>query len=442
MSPLHQPVMLHVGARVKGWTVTMPLAQPDGWHDLLAEDANGGCVVLRVPPDLDGVAAIRQEADLAKQHTHESLVQTVGLVEHNGWPVQVLEHVDGLTLEELVELTGPLPPAAVCRVGRQVALALVELHDRAPVVAHGSLGPDRVIIDDGGNARLADVGVARPTSRKRYVSPERRRAWARPSSVDDLWALGVLLADSIFGEARIVADKLDLLPIARAAVPERLVDALAVLVAPESGRIRNAGAAVRIFTEVALRLAAVGEGDGTAALRAAMRSARELSRPPDPLPRVARAENDDVTQDDVEVTQPEPAFRVPPVERVAERVAHPSAAPHEPKTIMMQGGTVELDELRRIAAVAQEAATRALPTRAPPAAARASLATEARRQTPRRSGSEANETTQRVHRARVDGRALDDDELAAVTGHKRFVAGAMGGFAVLVLLAALLAWLG
>lgn len=437
MGPLDHPVMLHVGARVKGWTVTMPLAQPDGWHELLAEDANGGCVVLRVPPDLDGVAAIRQEADLAKQHTHESLVQTVGLVEHNGWPVQVLEHVDGLTLEQLVELTGPLSPAAVCRVGRQVALALVELHDRAPVVAHGSLGPDRVIIDDGGNARLVDVGVARPTSRKRYLSPERRRAWARPSSVDDIWALGVLLADSIFGEARIVADKLDLLPISRAAVPERLVDALSVLVAPENARIRNASAAVRIFTEVALRLAAVGEGDGTTSLRAAMRSARELSRPPDPLPPVVRAHNDDVTQDDVDITQPSPRFLgPPPVERVEPRVER-----NEPKTILMEGGTVEMAELRRMAAIAQDAATRALPTRAPV--------------TPRGQRDERSEPTERVHRSRVAGTpaekpavkdptgALDDDELAAVTGHQRVVAGAaVGGLSVLALVVALVAWLG
>lgn len=401
----------------------MPLGQPDGWHDLLAEDANGGCVVLRVPPDLDGVAAIRKEADLAKQHSHnESLVQSVGLVEHNGWPVQVLEHVDGLTLEQLVELTGPLPPAAVCRVGRQIALALVDLHDRAPVVAHGSLGPDRVIIDDGGNARLADVGVARPTSRKRYVSPERRRAWSKPSAVDDLWALGVLLADSIFGEVRIVADKLDLLPISRAAVPERLVDALSVLVAPASARIRNANAAVRIFTEVAFRLAAVGEGDGTTALRAAMRSARDLSRPADPLPPPA---NDDVSKDNLEVTQPEPAFRVEPVERV------------EPKTLLIEGGAVELVELRRMAAIAQEAAARALPMRAPVPATKTT-----------RMRDERNEPTQRVHRSRIEGAraegtVLDDDERAAVSGHKRVVAGAaVGGASVLALVVALMAWLG
>src|SRR5688572_12861097 len=116
--------MIPIGARVRGWTVTMPLEAPAGWHELLAEDAAGGCVVLRVPPDLDGVEAIRQEADLAKRHSHETLLQSVGLVEHNGWPVQVVEHVEGLTLEQLTLVAGRLPAAALARIGRQISLAL------------------------------------------------------------------------------------------------------------------------------------------------------------------------------------------------------------------------------------------------------------------------------------------------------------------------------
>lgn len=407
MSPLNLPVMLHVGARVKGWTVTMPLAQPDGWHELLAEDANGGCVVLRVPPDLDGVAAIREEVDVAKQHRHESLVQTVGLVEHNGWPVQVLEHVDGLTLERLVELTGPLSPAAVCSVGRQIALALVELHGRAPALSHGSLGPDRVIIDGGGNARLVDIGIARPSSKQRYVSPERRRSWSGPSIADDVWALGVLLADAVFGEARIVGDKLDLLPVARAGVPERLVDALSALVAPENARLKNASAVVRVFTEVALRLAAVGDGDGGKALRAAMKSARDSSRPADPLPAAA---NDDTSRDDVGVTQPEP----------------PSSATAEPKT-MFGDKTISVEEMRRLARIAEEAAAARLPTR-------------------RASVDRRNEPTRRVHRTQVaqphQSDELAADELAAV-GNTHVLAGAaIGGVGVLMLVVALVAWLG
>ena len=101
----------------------------------------------------------------------------------------------------------------------------------------------------------------------------------------------------------------------------------------------------------------------------------------------------------------------------------------------MEGGTVEMDELRRVVAIAQEAAARALPTRA---------------------RDERNEPTQRVHRTGVDGApsrrpsdasrassALSDDERAAVSGHKRIVAGAaVGGASILVVVAALVAWLG
>jgi serine/threonine protein kinase len=269
---LYITAMLDVGSRVRGWTVTMPL-EPSagsmaGMTELLAEDAAGGCVVLRVPNDIDGIKRLRLEADLAHRHAHESLLQSVGVVEHNGWVVQVVEHVDGLTLDAINLVAGALPAAAVCHVGRQVALALVELHERSPVVFHGALAADRILVDDGGNVRLVDVGRARPQGSKRLISPERKSITGKPTAADDLWALGMILAESALGHPLENDGFLDVRVLA-GALPDRLVDALAVLVGPADQRLRNASAAVRIFTDLEKLY-----GDGSKALRTALAHAR------------------------------------------------------------------------------------------------------------------------------------------------------------------------
>ena len=314
-------------------------ARPDGWRELLAEDAKGGRVVLRVPPDVGRAEALRQEAELVSKHAHASIVRSVGVVVHEGWPVQVIEHVDGITLDALVGLVGPLVPAAVGNLGRQIAGALVELHQRPPVLCHGALGPDRVLIDDEGNARLVDVGVARPASTQRALSPERRLTHGAPSVADDLWALGVLLADAALGEAHIVDDQLHVSPaVGTPPFPERLADALGCLVAPAPSRVKNAAAALRIFTELEPRLVRAGEISGAFSLRDAMRAARQIAR---------NAPAGDA-----------PWTRRPAAE--AEGVpTRTIAALEHPTTMVMEREALGLSELQRMAALGQEAAARA-----------------------------------------------------------------------------------
>lgn len=260
--------MFPPGTQIRGYTVERALDAAAGWHELVARDAQGREVVLRIPPDVEGAERVRSEAALAKKHKNDNLLPSLELIEHNGWPIQVLAWVDGLPLEALCVQAGALPPAAVCRIGRQIGLALVELHERAGM-AHGALAADRILIDTGGNARLMDLGCARPTSPVRLQSAERRRSHGAPSTMDDLWSLGVILADAALGGA---ADPTlpDSPPVVGTGkLPERLDDALKVLIAPLGARITNAAAAVRVFTDVEK-----GLGDGTHALRKALYEAR------------------------------------------------------------------------------------------------------------------------------------------------------------------------
>lgn len=167
----------------------------------------------------------------------------------------------GLSLEQIAVVCGPLAPAAVCRVGRQLALALVDVHARGAGASHGGVAMDRVRVLPSGDVMLLDAG----TPGARTLSPERRAGEGR-SRQDDLWALGVVLADLACGGALLDDDGLSE---ANPTLPARLGDALSVLVAPAGRRLTNAAAAARIFADLEHR-----EGDGALLLRAALLRAR------------------------------------------------------------------------------------------------------------------------------------------------------------------------
>ncbi len=212
---------------------------------------------------------MRAEAELAQQHPHKGIVQSVGVVEHERWPVQVIEHVDGLRLDTILLINGAMSTEGACRVGWQTAIALAELHHRQPVGFHGALAPDRVVVDVEGNARLRDVGRLLNAQAPSRLSPERRACEGGPTEADDIYALGLLVAEAALGQPLELDGGFLDVKVIEGLLPERLVDALAALLAPAETRIKNAAAAARIFLE-----AEYSFGDGSQALRSALERAR------------------------------------------------------------------------------------------------------------------------------------------------------------------------
>ncbi|MCZ7686620.1 MAG: serine/threonine protein kinase [Sandaracinaceae bacterium] len=74
-------------------------------------------------------------------------------------PYLVFEYVAGSTLKHILRGRGPLPPADVVKLGRQLASALDTAH--AAGVIHRDIKPDNILVSATGDAKLADFGVAR-----------------------------------------------------------------------------------------------------------------------------------------------------------------------------------------------------------------------------------------------------------------------------------------
>lgn len=143
------------------------------------------------------------EARAAGTLSHPAIVTIFDIGIADGTPFIAMELLEGPTLATFVERNGPLPSRMVLRIAMQLADALDYAHRRG--VVHRDIKPENVsVLNDGGNVKLMDFGIARLRKERdcrsstmvagtpSYMSPEQLKR-GRVDGRADLYALGVLL---------------------------------------------------------------------------------------------------------------------------------------------------------------------------------------------------------------------------------------------------------
>jgi eukaryotic-like serine/threonine-protein kinase len=149
-----------------------------------------------------------REARAAARLDHPHVTRVYDVVEEEGKPWLVMEHVSARSLQEILEEQGPLSPAAVARIGLDVLDALDAAHDAG--IVHRDVKPANVLVDDDGHACLTDFGIATTTGDSSlttqgaligspsYMAPERANG-EEPRPPVDLWSLGATLYAAVEG---------------------------------------------------------------------------------------------------------------------------------------------------------------------------------------------------------------------------------------------------
>jgi beta-lactam-binding protein with PASTA domain len=170
----------------------------------------------------------RAEAQLAASLHHPNVVTVFDWGE-DAVPFMVLELLSGGSLRGMLDEGIRLTPAQAAHTGRYVATALSYAHTRGLV--HRDIKPANLLFDEHGTVRVADFGLARalaeaswtePTGAlvgtARYAAPEQGTG-ATLDARADLYALGVVLVESVTGRVPEVADTLIGTLAVRARVP-------------------------------------------------------------------------------------------------------------------------------------------------------------------------------------------------------------------------------
>jgi serine/threonine-protein kinase len=164
-------------------------------------------------PDFRG--RFERECRLAQGLRHPNIVEVLESGEAEGRLYLVMQLLRRGTVADALR-KGNIPPIAVTRLVGHIAAGLQYAHDKG--IVHRDVKPGNVLLDERGNARLSDFGIARlaeggttvtrtglhvgsPT----YMAPEQ---W-QGGNVDrrsDVYALGVMAFEMLAGHAPFRAD--------------------------------------------------------------------------------------------------------------------------------------------------------------------------------------------------------------------------------------------
>mmetsp|Transcript_34260 Transcript_34260/g.30993 ORF Transcript_34260/g.30993 Transcript_34260/m.30993 type:complete len:219 (-) Transcript_34260:642-1298(-) len=99
---------------------------------------------------------------IVKNLDHPNLVKYDGYEFHEDGSIRlVMEHVDGITLAELLEKTEKIPEEIIFHITSQISDALKYLHKN--LISHKNLKPTNILITSNGNIKLASYGLGLDT---------------------------------------------------------------------------------------------------------------------------------------------------------------------------------------------------------------------------------------------------------------------------------------
>jgi serine/threonine-protein kinase len=157
--------------------------------------------------DKSFVEKFRREAKMAAKLSHPNLVNVFDQGTDGEITFLVMEFVPGITLRDAMNDFGLLDASRTLEIIEPLTAGLAAAHSAG--ILHRDLKPENIFLDDNGNVKLGDFGLARAITQHTetgsvvgtvaYLSPElvtRGQADAR----SDIYSLGVMIFEMLTGK--------------------------------------------------------------------------------------------------------------------------------------------------------------------------------------------------------------------------------------------------
>jgi serine/threonine protein kinase len=177
-------------------------------------------VALKFLPEsvsANGAALARfyKEVSVARQISHRHVCRVYDVAEYDGQHFISMEFVRGEELSSLLKRIGRLPHDKAVDIARQLCAGLAAVHERG--VLHRDLKPANVMVDEHGDVRITDFGIAALAEEvsgaeamagtPAYMSPEQLEG-NELTIKSDLYSLGLVLYEIFTGKKAFEASNL------------------------------------------------------------------------------------------------------------------------------------------------------------------------------------------------------------------------------------------
>ena len=157
------------------------------------------------------VRRFEREEEIGRQLDHPGIIKIIPVdPDARSRPYLVMEYLQGQTLDEVMQVTRPMPEKDALQIASRLCDALDYMHTHD--VIHRDLKPQNVMLCNDGSLRIMDFGIAKAATSKRitfggfsptlgtpdYMAPEQVKG-QRGDQRTDIYSLGAILYEMLTG---------------------------------------------------------------------------------------------------------------------------------------------------------------------------------------------------------------------------------------------------